>query len=1357
MLLRLRPVLLLMLTVGTFCTASPVSALEKVTLQLKWMHQFQFAGYYAAVQQGYYRDAGLNVTIVPATPGKDPIQEVINGQAEYGVGTSSLLLNRNAGTPVVALAVIFQHSPYILLTKERSASQTIHNLIGKRLMLEPQSEELTAYLVKEGIPPEKMQMVAHSYDLKDLINGNIDAMSGYITNEPDALARAGFAYHAYTPRSAGIDFYGDNLFTTENELKGHPARAKAFREASLKGWHYALQHQEKIIDLIISTYSPQASRSHLQYEAEQIRQLIQPNLVELGYMHAGRWQHIADTYQELGLLPKSVDLQKFIYDPHPHKNLTLIYRIASVLLGLTLLVIAARLIKTSRTLKQSEEQIRAQYNEISQINESLESRVEERTRELQKSRDEWIRTFNAIPDKIMILDTKYRIIHANQATEPLPCQISDTNLTCYCHNAVHGLNKPPENCPHTSLLFDGKKHEEEILDPLLNRYFHISVAPLFDDGELIGSVHIARDITAIKQAEKFEQFRSRTLELLAQDVPHTDILAAIVRGVEQLYPAMLCSILLLDSEGRRLGNGVAFSLPEFYNNAIEGLEIGMGAGSCGTAAFTGERVIVDDIATHPYWAPFKELAAQAGLGACWSQPIRSSSGHVLGTFAIYHHEARTPDELEITTIEQAANLASIAIDKSKLSETLHASELRFRSFVENANDVLFSLTPEGYFSYVSPLWSVVFGYELSETIGQPFGLFVHPDDVAGCVEFIERTLTSGKKQSGVEYRVLCKNGRYVWYTANASPVTDPVTGAPTFIGIGRDITKAKQAEEELVSFSRLLKEKNSELNAALITTEQANAAKSQFLSNMSHEIRTPLNAVIGFSALLLDAALPPRPHDYIGKIHSAGELLLNIVNDILDFSKGEAQRVQIEQITFRPAIIIDNAISMVQQKALEKGLKLQVDMSPEIAPYLIGDPHRLVQIMTNLLSNAVKFTEQGEVAVTLTVLKQDDPRQQVNVSIRDTGIGLSDAQISKLFKPFTQADESTTRRFGGTGLGLSISKLLVELMEGEISCESTLGSGSVFNFTAWFGIGRESDLLEQSQVNIYGGTAAVRPVYDFTAFRILLVEDNETNQQLAIELLKESGAGVDVAADGSEAVTLVTTGSRRYDLLLMDVQMPVMDGYEATRLIRADSRFAALPIIAMTAFALQEEQAKIMAAGMNGLIPKPVNARTMLRTIASFLGVQASDGPAPDGNETGGAAVAAIPDITGFDTAAALERLDGNENLYTWLLRSFVDNKSNAVKEIEEALSVGDALSAMRHAHTIKSSAGSIGAVALASLALQLETAIDQGEPPERIEAALDSFAVEMEQAVRVVTSYLPPVQPKCDNTPSGPLDREET
>jgi PAS domain S-box-containing protein len=334
---------------------SPAHALEQITLQLKWLHQFQFAGYYAAEQQGYYRDAGLNVTIKAATPGKDPVLDVIDGKAEYGVGTSSLLLLRNAGKPVVALAVIFQHSPFILLTKEQSASQTIHTLIGKRLMLEPQSDELVAYLKKEGIPLEKMQLVEHSFNIKDLMYGNVDVMSGYVTDDPDVLDRAGFVYHAYTPRSAGIDFYGDNLFTTESELNNNPARVKAFREASLKGWHYALENQDEIIDLIIKKYAPKSNRSHLKYEAEQVKQLIQPNLVEVGYMHTGRWQHIADTYRDLGMLEKKVDFEQFMYDPHPQQDRTALYRIAAAFLGVVIFVIIAVLFKMSRNLLLSEE------------------------------------------------------------------------------------------------------------------------------------------------------------------------------------------------------------------------------------------------------------------------------------------------------------------------------------------------------------------------------------------------------------------------------------------------------------------------------------------------------------------------------------------------------------------------------------------------------------------------------------------------------------------------------------------------------------------------------------------------------------------------------------------------------------------------------------------------------------------------------------------------------------------------------------------------------------------------------------------------------------------------------------------
>ncbi len=949
-----------------------------------------------------------------------------------------------------------------------------------------------------------------------------------------------------------------------------------------------------------------------------------------------------------------------------------------------------------------------------QINKVLEQRVVERTRELQNSRDEWVRTFNAIPDRIMLCDVNGRIVRANFEFDLLHVSQTGAVPPPFC-STISSVGIPAESTadfPASQSDQGEKRREEQLFDPSLNRYFQISEVPLFQHGTLSGTLHIARDITEIKKSEAFERYRSQTLEKLSQNLPLATVLDAIVRGMDELNPATMCSILLLDSSGEYFSSVVAPRLPAFYNEAILGVKIGQGVGSCGTAAFTGRRIIVDDIESHPFWASYKVLAARAGLRACWSQPIFTNTGTVLGTFAIYHPEVCVPHTPEINCIEQAANLASIAIGKHRDTQALRSSEQRFRSFVENANDVLFVLTEEGNFIYVSPQWRLKFGYELSETINRPFHNFVHPDDIPICSSFINNVFIAVEKQDEVEFRVRCKDGRYVWYNANASLEADHLRGTRSLVGMGRDVSERKHVEEEL--------------RTSKAVAELANEAKSQFLSNMSHEIRTPLNAIIGFSTLIMNADLPQREHGYAGKIHAAGDLLRTVINDILDFSKVDAQQLRLERVIFRSAIVIENAMSIVQQNASDKGLTLQLDVSSEISPYLIGDPHRLCQVLVNLLGNAVKFTESGEVALRLVLLKQEADRQQLGFAVSDTGIGLSSEQVGKLFQPFTQADESTTRRFGGTGLGLSISKQLVTLMEGEIWCESEPGSGSTFSFTSWFGIGALEDGINPALVNQH-----VPSTYDLSDFSILLVEDNEVNQQVATELLSHTGVTLEVVSNGAEAVALLTGGSRMFDLVLMDIQMPQMDGYEATRLIRADARFATLPIIAMTAHALQKEQQKIFQAGMDAHITKPIDARTMLRVIGSFLGYAAEEKSQPvQQAEVAVAASEAIPVIAGINVAEALERLDGNLKLYKRLVCSFVENRVGIVTVIMDGLMNGDGESAMRTAHTLKSSAGTIGAEELQNLAQVLETAIDRREPITEISAALESVASELERVM---------------------------
>jgi CheY-like chemotaxis protein/HPt (histidine-containing phosphotransfer) domain-containing protein len=442
---------------------------------------------------------------------------------------------------------------------------------------------------------------------------------------------------------------------------------------------------------------------------------------------------------------------------------------------------------------------------------------------------------------------------------------------------------------------------------------------------------------------------------------------------------------------------------------------------------------------------------------------------------------------------------------------------------------------------------------------------------------------------------------------------------------------------------------------------------------------------------------------------------------------------------------------MVQQKALNKGLKLQIETSPDATPYLIGDPHRLCQIIVNLLNNAVKFTEQGEIVLETSLLIRLLDRIKLKFSIRDTGIGISAEQMQKLFQPFTQADGSITRKFGGTGLGLSISRQLAELMGGEIWCESTVGIGSSFIFTAWFGIGQVNDIESCSIATM--SSNSIQQTFDLSGVNILLVEDNNINQQLVIEILKETNATVIVAENGSEAVTMTTTGSRHYDLVLMDIQMPIMDGYEATRLIKADKRFKDLPLIAMTAHALQKEHDKIMQAGMITHITKPINAQIMLQTIGEILGKQKTSMPLCELPADISDNDVAIPCIDGLDVSGALDNLGGDRNLYLWILHTFIESESNAALVIEAELHSGDAALAARHAHSIKGNAGAMGAMKLQELALSLEQSIIQGGSPESIQSSLELFSSELNRLVTELTYQLPLVAENLDDACSEELD----
>jgi ABC-type nitrate/sulfonate/bicarbonate transport system substrate-binding protein len=319
--------------------AGSQAQLDTITLKLKWKHQFQFAGYYAAIQQGYYRDAGLDVRLEEASDQQASVDAVLNNKAEFGIASSDLVVLRGNGKPVVALAAIFQHSPNGLLAKKNKGIENIHDVLGKRVMLEPQSDEILAYLRAEGISSNQLILYPHTFDPLPLINDEVDVTSAYITDEPFLLEEAGVPYNFFSPRAGGIDFYGDTLFTSEEQIRKHPDRVSAFLHASMQGWEYAFRNEDAVIDLILSQYSTRHTREHLKYEAEQMRKLVLPDIVEAGYMNPGRWERIAETYVDLGTLAEKPQISGFLYKESPKHIINWFYMIAGGIIAIVALLV----------------------------------------------------------------------------------------------------------------------------------------------------------------------------------------------------------------------------------------------------------------------------------------------------------------------------------------------------------------------------------------------------------------------------------------------------------------------------------------------------------------------------------------------------------------------------------------------------------------------------------------------------------------------------------------------------------------------------------------------------------------------------------------------------------------------------------------------------------------------------------------------------------------------------------------------------------------------------------------------------------------------------------------------------------
>ncbi|MBS1145389.1 MAG: response regulator [Proteobacteria bacterium] len=529
----------------------------------------------------------------------------------------------------------------------------------------------------------------------------------------------------------------------------------------------------------------------------------------------------------------------------------------------------------------------------------------------------------------------------------------------------------------------------------------------------------------------------------------------------------------------------------------------------------------------------------------------------------------------------AKNAAELATAAKKIKD----AEQRYRTVADFTFNWEIWVAPDGQWLYCSPSCQKITGYGADQFVNRPelFFEILHPDSRSAMIEHFKQVTTDYASDSLLEFRLICADGRIKWLEHACRPVHDAEGNYLGRRASNRDITARKKIEMELVN--------------ARESAEAATRAKSQFLANMSHELRTPMNAIMGMTTLARKGACDPQLVDKLTKIDISSRHLLSIINDILDISKIEAERLILEQVSFNLGLVLENLMSMVGHRAAEKGLALHIDLPSDIARQpLLGDPLRLGQILLNLTGNALKFTDHGSITVRLRKLDETSTDMLLRCEVLDTGIGIDPEVQERVFTAFEQADGSMTRKYGGTGLGLAISRRLAQMMGGEMALSSTPGQGSTFWFT--MRLGKTTDAV-LSTTTVTEESAELRLKDRHSGKRILLAEDEPINQEVSRDLLEEVGLTVELAEDGSSAVAMVQCS--HYDLILMDMQMPKMNGIEATRMIRALPAYAQTPILAMTANAFDEDRQVCLAAGMDDHIGKPVDPDRLYETILKWL------------------------------------------------------------------------------------------------------------------------------------------------------------
>jgi PAS domain S-box-containing protein len=711
---------------------------------------------------------------------------------------------------------------------------------------------------------------------------------------------------------------------------------------------------------------------------------------------------------------------------------------------------------------------------------------------------------------------------------------------------------------------------------------------------------------------------------------------------------------------------------------------------CNISGYTSEELIGQDhrilnSSFHPKEF-FCEMWVTISSGKTWNAKIcnRTKSGN------LYWVQSTIMPFLDKNgQIQQFISIRTDITQQKELEDAAIRSKEWQKTILNILGDGVYTLDSEGRLTYMNVKAEALLGWYQEEVFGKVLHNLIHYQTAEGkpwTYEECPISLFMNRKetfQSETEI-FFHKNGKPIPVSLISVPLLDNETVVGSVVCF-HDISVQQQIEQELRN--------------AKDSAEKASRLKSDFLSTMSHEIRTPMNGIIGMTDLLLDTKLDGEQLEFTTIVKSSANALLNIINDILDFSKIEADQLTIEQIAFSLPQIIKESTSIIVNRATEKGLTITSLVDSELPPTLLGDPTRLRQILLNFLSNAVKFTAKGNVTIRARFLGTNDTIARIRLEVTDEGIGISEEALTRLFQPFSQADNSTTRKYGGTGLGLSICKRLVKLMDGRIGVESVENEGSTF----WMELPFEIVTSLATVVPKINVPKIASP--NKRNFNLLLIEDNAINQNIAVRLLGKMGYNnVDVATNGKEGFDMVQK-NHHYDLVLMDCQMPVMDGYEATRAIRvyeSESNLPFLPIIAMTANAMKGDKERCIMAGMDDYVAKPINPDVLGNILRNWLSNAVTESP-----ENPPQTSVAVTSNSPIDLNRMLDLFDGDEEVVDELLMVFY-NSIDGLKTKLSTVVAEQSQNVKIMAHEIKGSASNVGAVTLTSLSETLEMAVQK-------------------------------------------------